>query len=111
MWQQLQDIGGLIYMSKIKNAFEGKKAFLGFLTAGDPSLDKTAEFVLEMERAGATLIELGIPFTDPIADGPVIQAASYEAIQGGASQTVRSFRRQISVHWTQVVPPIKSLIW
>lgn len=85
MWQQLQDIGGLIYMSKIKKAFEGKKAFLGFLTAGDPSLDKTAEFVLEMERAGATLIELGIPFTDPIADGPVIQEANIRALDAGCT--------------------------
>ena len=56
-------------MSKIANAFQNKKAFIGFLTAGDPSLDKTEEFILEMERAGADLIEIGIPFSDPIAEG------------------------------------------
>ena len=75
MWQQLQDTGGLIYMSRIKNALQGKKSFIGFVTAGDPSLDKTEEFVLEMERAGAALVELGVPFSDPIAEGPVIQEA------------------------------------
>lgn len=63
-------------MSRIKNAFDGKKAFIGFVTAGDPSLSKTEEFVLEMEKAGASLIELGIPFSDPIAEGVVIQQAN-----------------------------------
>ena len=57
-------------MSRIYKAFEDKKAFIGFLTAGDPTLGKTEEFVLEMERAGASLIEIGVPFSDPIADGP-----------------------------------------
>lgn len=72
-------------MSKIKNAFENKKAFIGFLTAGDPTLDKTEEFVLEMERAGAALVELGIPFSDPIADGPVIQEANLRALGAGCT--------------------------
>ena len=56
-------------MSRIQKAFENKKAFIAFLTAGDPSLDKTEEYILEMERAGADLIEIGIPFSDPIAEG------------------------------------------
>ncbi len=72
-------------MSKIKNAFDGKKAFIAFLTAGDPTLEKTEEFVLEMERAGAALIELGIPFTDPIADGPVIQEANLRSLSAGCT--------------------------
>ena len=55
-------------MSRIQKAFENKKAFIAFLTAGDPSLDKTEEYILEMERAGADLIEIGIPFSDPIAE-------------------------------------------
>ena len=55
-------------MSKIKNAFDHGKAFIGFLTAGDPSLDKTKEFILSMADAGADLIEIGIPFSDPIAE-------------------------------------------
>ena len=60
-------------MNRIQNAFDNKKAFIGFITAGDPSLDKTEEFILEMEKAGAALVEIGIPFSDPIAEGPVIQ--------------------------------------
>lgn len=72
-------------MNRIKNAFENKKAFIGFVTAGDPTLDKTEEFVLEMERAGAALVELGIPFSDPIAEGPVIQEANLRALQAGCT--------------------------
>lgn len=67
-------------MSKIREAFNGKKAFIGFLTAGDPSLDKTEEFIMEMAEAGAALIEIGIPFSDPIAEGPVIQDANVRAL-------------------------------
>lgn len=67
-------------MSRINEAFKNKKAFIGFLTAGDPSLEKTEEFIIEMERAGAALIEIGIPFSDPIAEGPVIQDANVRAL-------------------------------
>lgn len=72
-------------MTRIHNAFDGKKAFIGFVTAGDPSLDKTEEFVLEMERAGAGLVELGVPFSDPIAEGPVIQDANIRALNAGCT--------------------------
>ena len=74
-------------MIKIKEAFDNKKAFVGFLTAGDPSLDKTEEYIIEMEKAGASLIEIGIPFSDPIAEGPVIQAAHVRALsaEGGCT--------------------------
>lgn len=71
-------------MNRIKNAFD-KKAFIGFVTAGDPNLDKTQEFVLEMERAGASLVELGIPFSDPIAEGPVIQNSNIRALSAGCT--------------------------
>ena len=54
-------------MSKIANAFKNGKAFIGFLTAGDPSIEKTVEFILAMEEAGCDLIEIGIPFSDPRA--------------------------------------------
>lgn len=67
-------------MSRIKEAFKNKKAFIGFLTAGDPSLDKTEEFIVEMEKAGAALIEIGIPFSDPIAEGTIIQDANVRAL-------------------------------
>lgn len=72
-------------MSKIKNAFDNGKAFIGFLTAGDPSLDKTGEFILSMADAGADLIEIGIPFSDPIAEGEVIQKANVRALCAGTN--------------------------
>ena len=89
-------------MSRIKNAFDHKKAFIGFLTAGDPTLDKTEEFVMEMVDAGAGLIELGIPFTDPIADGPVIQEANIRALEAGCTtdkifDMVASLRKKTDV--------------
>lgn len=91
-------------MSRIKEAFENKKAFIGFLTAGDPSLDKTEEFIIEMERAGASLIEIGIPFSDPIAEGPVIQGANVRALSapGGCTtdkvfEMVERVRKRVSV--------------
>lgn len=89
-------------MSRIYKAFENKKAFIGFLTAGDPNLDKTEEFVLEMERAGAALVELGIPFSDPIADGPVIQEANIRALSAGCTtdkifDTVASIRKKTQI--------------
>ena len=67
-------------MNRIAQAFAGGKAFIAFLTAGDPSLEKSCEYILEMERAGADLVEIGIPFSDPIAEGPVIQAANIRAL-------------------------------
>lgn len=72
-------------MSKIKNAFKDKKAFIAFITAGDPSLEKTEEFVLTAQKAGADLVEIGIPFSDPIADGPVIQEASVRALKNNVT--------------------------
>ena len=56
-------------MSKIKDAFNNKKAFIPFITGGDPSIDVTKELLLAMQEAGADLIEIGIPFSDPIAEG------------------------------------------
>lgn len=70
-------------MSKITEIFQDKKAFIGFLTAGDPSKEKTIEFILAMDSAGADLIEIGIPFSDPIAEGPVIQDANLRALSKG----------------------------
>ncbi|MGN0166852.1 MAG: tryptophan synthase subunit alpha [Acetatifactor sp.] len=60
-----------------------KKAFIGFLTAGDPTADCTVNYILEMERAGADLIEIGIPFSDPTAEGVVIQDANIRALKNG----------------------------
>lgn len=72
-------------MSNLAKAFAGGKAFIPFLTCGDPSLDVTEKLVLAMAEAGADLIELGIPFSDPTAEGPVIQAANERALAGGVT--------------------------
>ncbi len=71
--------------NKITQIFSNQKAFIAFLTAGDPSLDKTEEFILAMDRAGADLIEIGIPFSDPVAEGPVIESANSRALNAGAT--------------------------
>ncbi len=67
-------------MSRIYETLKNKKSFIPFLTAGDPSLEKTEEFIIKMAEAGAALIEIGIPFSDPIAEGPVIQDANVRAL-------------------------------
>ena len=70
---------------KIAEAFADGKAFIPFVTCGDPSLDVTEQLVYAMAEAGADLIELGIPFSDPTAEGPVIQAANVRALSGGVT--------------------------
>ncbi|MCD7766140.1 MAG: tryptophan synthase subunit alpha [Lachnospiraceae bacterium] len=72
-------------MSKIQDAFAHGKAFIPFITCGDPSLETTEQLVYAMEQAGADLIELGIPFSDPTAEGPVIQEANNRALSGGVT--------------------------
>ena len=64
---------------------QNKKAFITYITAGLPNLEKTKDIIKAQEMAGTDIVEMGIPFSDPIADGPVIQQASYEAILNGAS--------------------------
>ncbi|MDR2873328.1 MAG: tryptophan synthase subunit alpha [Methanobrevibacter sp.] len=70
-------------MSKITDAFNNKKAFISFLTAGYPSKEDTIQNILAMGEAGADIVEIGIPFSDPIAEGPVIQHANVEALVNG----------------------------
>ena len=72
-------------MSKIKDAFTGKKAFIAYIMAGDPSLAASAEYIMRAQEAGADMVEIGIPFSDPVAEGEVIQAASIRAFAGGAN--------------------------
>ena len=90
-------------MSKrIREAFSHGKAFIPFVTAGDPSLEVTARLVPAMAAAGADLIELGIPFSDPVAEGPVIQQADERALAAGATtdrifELVRQIRRETDV--------------
>ena len=89
-------------MSKIRQAFARGKAFIPFITCGDPDLETTAAVVRAAAANGADLIELGIPFSDPTAEGPVIQGANLRALQGGVTtdsvfELVRSLRRDVSV--------------
>lgn len=72
-------------MNRIEQVFQNKKAFIPFITAGDPNLEVTEQLVLRMAAAGADLIELGIPFSDPVAEGPVIQEADYRALEAGTT--------------------------
>ena len=72
-------------MINFKNYMKGKKAFIPFVTAGDPSLDKTEEFLKELIKAGASIIEVGIPFSDPIAEGNTIMEADIRALSAGAT--------------------------
>lgn len=89
-------------MSKIAAAFAHGKAFIPFVTCGDPSLDVTEQLVYAMADAGADLIELGIPFSDPTAEGPIIQAANVRALAGGVTtdkifDMVRRIRKKTQI--------------
>lgn len=72
-------------MSRISEVFKNSKAFIPFVTAGDPGIELTERLVLRMAEAGADLIEIGIPFSDPVAEGPVIQEADYRALSAGTT--------------------------
>ena len=92
-------------MSNTAKAFENGKAFIPFITCGDPDLETTKLVVKEAVRAGADLIELGIPFSDPTAEGPVIQAASERALKGGATTDkifamVEELRKEVTIPLT-----------
>lgn len=83
-------------MSHIQQAFKKGKALIAFLTAGTPSMEDTVQYVLEMEKAGADIVEIGVPFSDPIADGPVIMEADIQALKNG-------------VHLPQVINIVKKI--
>lgn len=106
MLPQLRDIEEWIYMSKITEAFQNKKAFVGFLTAGDPSLDKTAEYILTMQEAGAAVIELGVPFSDPIAETPVVQEANVRALSAEDGCTTDMIFKMLNGIKEQVKVPL-----
>lgn len=89
-------------MSNIRKAFENGKAFIAFITCGDPDLETTAKVVRAAAENGADLIELGIPFSDPTAEGPVIQGANLRALTGGITTDkifafVKELRRDVKV--------------
>ena len=89
-------------MTETAKAFENGKAFIPFITCGDPDLETTAKIVREAVANGADLIELGIPFSDPTAEGPVIQGANIRALKGGVTtdkvfDLVRELRKDVTV--------------
>lgn len=89
-------------MTKIADAFAAGKAFIPFLTCGDPDLETTEKLICAMAEAGADLIELGIPFSDPTAEGPVIQDANLRALSAGTTtdkifDMVRRVRKTVSI--------------
>ncbi len=91
-------------MSNIRKAFENGKAFIPFITCGDPDLATTAAAVRAAAENGADLIELGIPFSDPTAEGPVIQGANIRALKGGVTTDkifdfVRELRKDSSISY------------
>jgi len=89
-------------MSNVSKAFANGKAFIAFITSGDPDLETTEKLVYEMEKNGANLIELGIPFSDPTAEGPVIQGANIRSLSCGTTtekvfETVERIRKSSSI--------------
>ena len=83
-------------MSHTSEAFKKGKAMIAFLTAGVPSMEDTVKYVLDLEKAGVDLIEIGVPFSDPIADGPVIMEADVKALEN-------------HIHLPQVMELVKTL--
>ena len=102
MLPPLQDTEEKKYMNRIESAFTNKKAFIPFITAGYPDINKTEDFIYKMVSAGADLIEIGIPFSDPVAEGPVIQESSQKALAAGTNldnifELVKKVRKTVSI--------------
>lgn len=100
-------------MSAIDDRFaqlkrEGKKAFLPFITAGDPSLEVTSQLILELQAAGSAMVELGIPYSDPIADGPVIQESYTRALDRGTK--LADIMRMAGALQPQLRMPLVSMV-
>ena len=100
--RRLHDTEEKIYMSKIREAFEKGKALIAFITCGDPDLETTAAAVQAAAENGADIIELGIPFSDPTAEGPVIQESGIRALQSGITTDkvfglVKELREKVAV--------------
>ena len=94
-------------MSRITETFKelkktGRKALIPYIMSGDPSLDQTEKFIIDLEKSGADIIELGVPFSDPLADGPTIQRAAETSLSKGTTlkkvlASVRSIRKQTDI--------------
>ena len=105
MYETKKDISFWQTQYFITEAFEKGKAFIPFITCGDPSLEVTEQLVYAMEEAGADLIELGIPFSDPTAEGPVIQGANVRALSGGVT-TDKVFDMVVKIRKNSSVPMV-----
>ncbi|KRL01823.1 tryptophan synthase subunit alpha [Liquorilactobacillus capillatus] len=90
-------------MTNISDAFKNKKAFIGFTVACDPDFEKSVDYVKTLAAAGTDLVEIGVPFSDPIADGPVIQEAGLRAFKSGVS-TKRVFEMVAKIREESSVP-------
>ena len=102
MWHPSQDTWGLTSVNKISGAFVNGKALITFVTGGDPDIETTKKLIVAMEEAGADIIEIGIPFSDPIAEGVVIQRADERALAAGCTLDrlfgmIRSVRKNVRV--------------
>lgn len=92
-------------MSKIQQALSNQKSFIAFVTANDPDLETTVQNVLALAEGGADLVEIGIPFSDPVADGPVIQKADVRALKdpnlpvNSIFEAVQKIRQQSDDPW------------
>lgn len=100
--QQSPDTEVKISMSRISEVFENKKAVIPFITCGDPNLDVTVEIIKEMEKAGADIIELGMPFSDPTAEGPVVMESNVRALSAGVTtdkifMMIKNIRNDVKV--------------
>ncbi|MCL2321795.1 MAG: tryptophan synthase subunit alpha [Oscillospiraceae bacterium] len=89
-------------MNRISKAFEGKKAFIAFITGGDPDIETTEKLVIAMVESGVDIIEIGIPFSDPMAEGIVIQGADERALANGCTvdklfQMVKKLRERVNI--------------
>jgi tryptophan synthase alpha chain len=89
-------------MSRISDAFKNGKAFIPFITGGDPDIETTKKLILEIQKNGADIIEIGIPFSDPIAEGPVIQAADLRALTAGTTtdklfDAIKEIKDQVTI--------------
>ena len=87
-------------MSRIRDAFKNGKAFIPFVTGGDPDLETTEKLVIAMAKAGADVIEIGLAFSDPVAEGLVIQAASKRALDAGTTtdklfDSIKNIRKEV----------------
>lgn len=103
MLRRLLNTGGCELMTNLETIFKDQKAFISFVVAGDPTFDATVDYVVALAEAGCDLVEIGIPFSDPVADGPEIQAADLRAFKQDMT-TARVFELVAAIRQKTTVP-------